>query len=121
MRILGFSKKWDKLNNKEFTTFRFPRKDKDWQIGEGVQVFYKPRSKEKCFLGLAKIIAVDTRWILSWWSGKWGITEEEAQADGFQDRYDMKHWLDKIYGIRHCYNPMNKLTLRWIKPSIKGD
>jgi len=30
MRILGFSKKWDKLKDPEFTTFRFERKDKDW-------------------------------------------------------------------------------------------
>lgn len=38
MRILGFSKKWDKLNNGKFTTFRYPRKDslvgRDWHDGE---------------------------------------------------------------------------------------
>lgn len=45
MRILGFSKHWAKLDNPEFTTFRFPRKDKDWQIGETVKIVIKPRSK----------------------------------------------------------------------------
>jgi len=57
MRILGFSKKWAKLNNKLlFTTFRFPRKDKDWEIEEVVQIVYKPRSKEREPLGIARII-----------------------------------------------------------------
>jgi len=34
MRILGVSKKWDKLQRPEWTTFRFARKDKDWYEGE---------------------------------------------------------------------------------------
>jgi len=48
MRILGVSKKWDKLKNEMlFTTFRFPRKDRDWAVEEVVQLVYKPRSKER--------------------------------------------------------------------------
>lgn len=115
MRILGFSEKWDKLNSIEFTTFRFPRKDKDWQVEELVQVVYKPRSKgggEK--LGEALIFNKDYKWVVLWYSGGWGITEEEAMADGFNDRYDMLHWLEKTYGVRHCYEKMNKLTLRYV-------
>lgn len=57
MRILGFSQKWHKLNNGIlFTTFRFPRKDKDWEIEEVVQIVYKPRSKQREPLGIARII-----------------------------------------------------------------
>lgn len=115
MRILGFSKKWDKLNQPEFTTFRFPRKDKDWQVDERVRIVYKPRSKgggEE--LGEAIIVGRAIKWVVIWWSGQWGIAEEEAQKDGFRDRYDMKRWLEKAYGIRYAYEPMNKLTLRWV-------
>ena len=42
MRILGFSKKWGKLGDTTFTTYRFPRKDKDWQLEEVVQVATQP-------------------------------------------------------------------------------
>ena len=44
MRILCFSKKWGKLNKQwfspnllTFTTFRFPRRDRDWEVEEVVQ------------------------------------------------------------------------------------
>lgn len=114
MRVLGFSQRWQKLSNKEFTTFRFPRKDRDWQEGEIVQVVYKPRSKEREIFGEARILEMDYKWVVIWYSGEWGITEEEAQLDGFVDRYDMLHWLEKTHGTRHCYEKMNKLTLRWV-------
>ena len=61
MRILGFSTKWDKLDNDLlFTTFRFARKDapkgRDWAVEEAVQIYYKPRSPRREFLGVARII-----------------------------------------------------------------
>lgn len=57
MRILGFNQKGGKLNNNiMFTTFRFPRKDKDWEVEEVVQVVYKPRSPKREILGIARII-----------------------------------------------------------------
>ena len=31
MRIISFSVMWPKLQQPRFTTFRFPRKDKDWE------------------------------------------------------------------------------------------
>ena len=116
MRVLGFSKRWQKLSNPTFTTFRFPRKDRDWAMGEEVQIIVKPRRKgggER--LGIAKIIEKEQRWIVIWWSGEWGITADEAIKDGFNNRYDMLHWLEKAYNTRHCYNLMNKLTLSWIE------
>ena len=103
MRVLGFSKKWDKLNDTEFTTFRFPRKDRDWQIGEIVQVVYKPRRKgggEK--LGVALIINKEFVRVKN-------ITEDEAIKDGFNNFFEMWLFLKKPDG----YKPMNKLTLRW--------
>lgn len=104
MRILGFSKKWGKLQQPEFTTFRFPRKDRDWVVGEKVQIVYKPRRKgggER--LGIARINYKEFVRVKD-------ITEGEAIKDGFHNALEMWLWLKKPKGNE----PMNKLTLRWI-------
>ncbi|KKL60061.1 hypothetical protein LCGC14_2209080 [marine sediment metagenome] len=103
MRILGFSKKWDKLNNIEFTTFRSPRKDRDWEADETVQIVYKPRSKKRESLGTARIISKEFRFPLE-------ITEEEAIKDGFNNALEVWLFLKKPKND----TPMNKLTLRWL-------
>ncbi len=108
MRILGFSERWDKLNNEEFTTFRFSRKDGDWQAGEIVQVFYKPRSKDREKLGEARIIEMESKPIRK-------ISEDEAIADGFPNAFQMWLWLKETYKTIYMHNKMNKLTLRWIR------
>jgi len=131
MRILGFSKKWDKLNNSIlFTTFRFARKDKDWQVGEQVKIVYKPRSKGGGeVLGVAKIIG-KTKRSVGIYGDKTGrplITDKEAIADGFpgyekkfgveiKPIFQMWEFLWDAYGGERLLNePMNKLTLRWIE------
>ena len=119
MRILGFSKHWEKLNNDEFTTFRFPREDKDWEIGERVQVFYKPRSsKNKQYLGVAEICNKEERPMYVY-----NIDgDREAQEDGFANKHEMLLWLNKVYGKRWLYQSMNRLTLRWVRPPhLEGD
>lgn len=125
MRILGVSKKWDKLQQPEWTTFRFARRDKDYFIGEQVQVVYKPRSKAREFLGIAEIKNKEPRAM-----GKHGdktgcphITNDEAIADGFPDT-EVKHgyffmweFLFDYYGGKRLLNePMNKLTIKWLPP-----
>ncbi|GAI15166.1 unnamed protein product [marine sediment metagenome] len=125
MRILGFSKKWDKLQQDRFTTFRFARKDKDWSVGELVQIVYKPRSKgggEK--LGIAEILSKEKR-AMAWEGDKTGMAvvyDIEAVLDGFQRRGDklayffMWEFLWDCYGGERLMNePMNKLTLRWVE------
>jgi len=112
MRILGFEKKWPKLQKNNFTTFRFPRKDRDWQTGEEVQIVYKPRSKEREILGIARIINKDERQFLSF--GQFEIMDEEARDDGFTGYIEMKDWFFKRYGDRIFDEPMNKLTLTWV-------
>ena len=108
MRIIGFSQKWDKLSRNTFTTFRFPRKDKDWVEGERVKVVLKPRSKHRETLGEALIIAKIPTLIPH-------ISHDEAQADGFQDASLMTAWLIKTYGHDKitATTIMNKLTLKW--------
>lgn len=110
MRVLGFQKYWPKLDDETFTTFRYPRRDKDWQVGELVQIFIKPRSKERRFLGCAKITSMEIYHMEA-------ISDEVAQRDGFVDAKGMLQWLAKTYKLSDkrafCY-PMNKLTLEWI-------
>ena len=112
MRIISFTKMWDKLKQPEFTTFRFPRKDKDWQEGETIQVFCRNRSPNREKLGEALIVGKESKI-----TGRpeTDITDEEAIADGFTDARDMEQWLIQTYGIRRvAQESMNKLTLRWI-------
>ena len=116
MRILGFEKKWPKLQKNSFTTFRFPRKDRDWQEGEEVQIVYKPRSKEREILGIARIISRDRRTFGSpyYILNESRITKREARRDGFANDAEMENWFFKRYGERIYYEPMSKLTLRWV-------
>lgn len=117
MRILGFSIKWPKLEQPEFTTFRFTRRDRDWQVGELVQIVYKPRSKEREILGIAEIIKKDSRKVFKIRKLYHTplLTSAEARRDGFNGWADMALWLSKARGNRVHEEPMNKLTLRWVK------
>lgn len=109
---------WDKLKQPEFTTFRFPRQDKDWQLGEIAQVVFKPRTKERQILGNAQIINKETRDMNRQRDNQ---MEWEAQADGFANAFEMWLWLKKAHGDRYESEPMNKLTLRWrFKPVKEG-
>ena len=117
MRILGFSKKWPKLKQPEFTTFRFRRRDRDWEAGEFVQVVYKPRSKDREPLGIAKIITKEERNTAPDWGGAGVpvVTNEEAIEDGFANWGEMFDWLAAAHGLhRLATEPLNKFTIRWV-------
>jgi len=106
MRIISFSKKWGKLSTPKFTTFRFPRKDKDWYIREVVQVFYKNRSPQREKLGVAEIIKKESRL---------GARDDaEAREDGFENCHEMEKWMIKTYGETRTWESINKLTLIWL-------
>ena len=114
MRILGFSKKWPKLQQREFTTFRYPRKDaikgRDWHLGETVKIVYHPRHEAE-YLGVARIVGKEPKQAQM-------ITNEEAVADGFKDTTVMMDFLDPPTG----YTVINKLTLLWLTqpPQLPG-
>ena len=100
MRILSFTEMWDKLKQPEFTTFRYPRCDKDWYSGEIVQVFYKSRSPKRRRLGTAKIIGKERREL----DPNFGhvapvISQDEAEKDGFISRGDMVMFMQRQYGL----------------------
>ena len=114
MRIISFTEKWLKLKQPEFTTFRYPRRDRDWCLGEIVQVYYKNRSPKRERLGVAQIIAKERRELDPHFIGEAPlITTDEAIADGFANRNVMDEFMQKQYGL--AYIPLfNKLTLRWV-------
>lgn len=104
MRILGFSKKWDKLCKPVHTTFRYPRKDKDWYEDEVVQEVYRTRSKNREVLQIATIIRKEPKFLAD-------ITHEEAVEDGFINLYAMFEWLGVYHKGKDIFRPINKLTL----------
>ena len=130
MRILGFSKKWGKLNKQwfkrdyhTFTTFRYPRRDRDWEVEEVVQVVFKPRSKERQPLGIARIIRIEQKDM----DKRWGyyrtientpdmISPDEAEGDGFTGPHGGGDVSAMITFIKDWSRGdiVNKLTLYWI-------
>lgn len=117
MRILGFSELWPKLKQPTFTTFRFPRRDADWQVGETVKIVYQPRRKGGGdVLGIAEIMKKEARDAYGNKPSCDWLCQEEAQADGFFGLVDMLSWLMDTYGQRRIKEDvLNKLTLRWEK------
>lgn len=119
MRVMGFSKKWDKLSQSEFTTFRYPRGDYDWYVGEQVKIVFQPRRKGGGeVLGMAEISKKEVREFDKEYydlakDGIPMITDAEAKADGFIGVDDMVYWLEKTYGRLDFMPRMNKLSLQW--------
>jgi len=126
MRILGFNKRWPKLTLEVFTTFRFARKGRDWEVGEKVQCVLHPRSKQQEVLFTAEIMAREPRWMYAWPpnDGVPVVSNEEAANDGFPEVHDgwgarmqMWGWLYDHYPLGRLFGePMNKLTLKKVKP-----
>lgn len=107
MRVLGFSQKWGKLEQDTFTTFRLPRRDRDWTVRENVRIVCYPRSPKHEFLGLAQIIEKETKPAAS-------ITNQEAIEDGFPGgRVEMWCWLFKAQANFSLAMEINKLTIKW--------
>ena len=114
MRSLGFSKHWAKLKEDIFSTFRYPRHDKDWEVGEEVQIVILPRREEGGEkLGIAKITSKEVVELNAYFAevGRL-VTDTEAIADGFSSRKDMIQWMQKTYGLDYV-SRMNKLTLKY--------
>lgn len=117
MRIISFTKKWDKLQKPEFTTFRFARKDRDWEIGERVQVYFKNRTPQREKLGEAIITNKELRKIATAYE-QYRPTEEEAVADGFSSVFEMNTFFRDTHGHRIFEEPINKLTLRYLPVTL---
>ena len=106
------------MSNPEFSTFRYPRGDKDWYVGEQVQVFFNSRSPQREKLGIAQLIMIEDR-ELDPWSSKQSvialITDKEAFEDGFPGgRMEMIEYMEKTYGCDYI-SRFHKIILRWLK------
>lgn len=113
MRILGFTKHWLKLDKDELTTFRFQRRDKDWEVGEQVQLVVAPRTKGREIIGPAMIASKEPKKFCPPNINELRrVSDAEAVEDGFLNYADMLEWLFKTHGKRIFEEPMNKLTLR---------
>ena len=113
MRIMSFARRWEKLDRKLFTTFRYTRKDRDWKVGERVQIFIQNRSPHRVFLGIAEIISHVPRTLDSGNHQLGIVTHNEAIADGFNNLPEMESFMRAYYG--RDFNPVfNKITLKWI-------
>jgi hypothetical protein len=118
MRIISFTKKWDKLRQPEFTTFRLPRKDsnkgRDWHKNEVVQVYYHNRCKDREYYGNALICQKIPMRVGV-------IDDEQAVADGFPNGWcEMFDWLNKAHGGNiKADTIINKLFLRYVTPENK--
>jgi len=114
MRILGFSKlDWMNYNMQvpklvvpTFTTFRMPRRDKDWQAGEEVKVVLRPRTKDREYLGQATITVVQA-------FEQHQFTDAMARQDGFLRKTDLYLYLVKAHRGRLLQEKVNRLTLTW--------
>ena len=122
MRILGFQKYWQKLKQPQFTTFRYPRGDKPFEVNEQVQIIIQPRKKgggDK--LGIAEISSIEWRELdkeyhqLARGHTAPMITDVEAQEDGFTNLENMIEWMEKTYGRLDWMPCMLKITLKWIE------
>ena len=118
MRILGFqtidwedyTKKRRKLAGLSFTTFRLPRKDKQIFVGEILQVVVKPRTKGRLYLGEARVLSIEEKHNQEY--GDTGISDTEAQKDGLEDSWKLRHYL---FHRRGATPPLAyKITLEWI-------
>ena len=120
MRIISFSQRWPKLKQPHFTTFRYPRVDKDWYEGEPVQVFFKNRTPQRAKLGIAIIVGKEGIELEPGFEkeGRRTITDAEAIEDGFNSRLDMVAYMKKQYGLDYI-GCMNKLTLEYLKGETK--
>ena len=101
------------------------------KLEEVVKIVYKPRSKEREVLGVARIIRKETKDLnkqFHYYVGGYStpntpdtITPDEAEDDGFTgmhgggDTEKMRKFFIDTYGYSRCKEPINKLTLYWIK------
>lgn len=115
MRILSVHEHWQKLDNLTWPTFRLRRRDTDWRVNEEVQVVYRSRGKNRQELGIARIIGKEKRRFPGLSLLGKDITLREAQDDGFTGVEAMKRWMLKTHGGRVLREPLNKITVRWLK------
>lgn len=120
MRVLGFAEYHPKLRLHTFTTFRYPRSDRDWEHLEFVQIVLKPRTKDRVPIGIAKISAKIEGYVFPQEKPFIDfpchlIRPSEALCDGFSNLREMHDYFVDMHGKRLLEEPLNKLVLSYIE------
>ena len=122
MRIISFTEYWvnlvlnvPKLETDQFSTWRFTRRDKDYFVGEKLQVWFRQRSPKRKFLFNAEVVSKTPRQLFDK-NETLNISWAEAKVDGFESPEIMFHFLVKAHGEQRVKTePINILFLRKIK------
>lgn len=112
MRIISFTEMWPKLQASQFTTWRFPRRDRDYITGEQLQAWYRQRSPKRQFLFNVEVVSKWSKWLID--ANGLHIRPDEALVDGFDSPEQMFEFLKKAHGKRVYNEPINVLLLRKI-------
>jgi hypothetical protein len=111
----AYNIKRNRLFNEEFTTYKRIRKDKDWEVGEIVNITLSPVAKPHTQLGLAKIIRIDKKSTNHYiYTDTTSLSSEELAYDGFEPFSDWK-FMHSYFGYKsYEVKIFNKITLQWI-------
>ncbi len=111
----SYDVKRNRLFNQQFVTYKRIRKDKDWQVGEIVNVTLSPVAEAHTQLGFAKIINIDKKSFNRYtYPETADLSCGELAYEGFGpfDNYDFKR---AYFGKDYLdVNIFNKITLQWI-------
>ena len=111
--------KRNRLFNEQFVTYKRIRKDKDWQVGEIVNVTLSPVAKAHTQLGFAKIIGIDKKSYNHFiYPETTSLSCDELTYEGF-GQFDEWEFKRSYFGDDyHDVKTFNKITLQWITWNI---
>jgi hypothetical protein len=111
--------KRNRLFNEQFITYKRIRKDKDWEVGEIVNITLSPVAKPHTQLGFAKIIGIDKKSDNHYtYPETTELSYEELAYEGYGQYDDWKFKRTYFGDDRHDIKIFNKITLQWITWNI---
>jgi hypothetical protein len=115
----AYDVKRKRLFNEQFITYKRIRKDKDWEVGEIVNVTLSPVAKPHIQLGFAKIIGIDKKSSNHYlYPETTELSYDELLYEGL-GQFDEWHFKRTYFG--DFYNDIkifNKITLQWVTWNI---
>jgi hypothetical protein len=109
---MGGVERKPKLECLSFVTFRLPRVDKDWMVGEILEVVIQRIGDKKYPLGQAEIIYMDRKERREYY-GEFSISDEDAQHEGYKSSWELSKKLFYARKAGQVPTFAYKLTLEW--------
>jgi len=115
----SYTAKSNRLFHEQFVTYKRIRKDKDWQLGEVVNVTLSPVAKPHTKLGFATIVGIDKKSTNHYtYPETTEVSGNEFRYEGF-DLFDEWDFRRKYFGDDyHEVETFNKITLQWLTWNI---